>query len=120
MAFSFVRCLVKHTLICGGDALGGGVVPIGSIASAVYTDWCQSGEKAAKDKPPAAAEQACVRAELEKLVQDPRAYRAEIDQLLAQLGAGQTEAVRQTARTYLNQLPGCVQRSLRRPDDPSG
>ncbi len=120
MAFSFVRSLVKHTLKHGGNALGGGIVPIGSIASAVYDDWCKSGEKAAKDQVPTADEQARVRAELEKIVQDPRAYRAQIDQLLGQLGADQPEAVRHAARTYLNQVPGRVQRSLRRPEDPSG
>src|SRR5947209_7770359 len=120
MAYSFVRSLVKHTLEHGGNALGGGIVPIGSIATAIYLEWCASGQKAAKDQAPAAAEQARVRAELEKIVQDARAYRAQVDQLLGELGAGQPEAVRQAARTYLNQVPGCVQRSLRRPEDPSG
>jgi serine/threonine protein kinase len=120
MAFSLVRSLVKHTLKHGGDALGGGIVPIGSIASAVYGDWCKSGDKSAKNQPPPPAEQALVRAELEKIVQDTRAYRAQIDRLLAELGAGQPEAVRQAARTYLNQVPGRVQSSLRRPEDPSG
>jgi hypothetical protein len=120
MAFSFVRSLVKHTLKQGGNALGGGIVPIGSIASAIYVEWCESAEKSAKDHAPAAAEQALVRAELEKIVQDARAYRAQVDQLLGELGAGQSAAERQAARTYLNQIPGCVQRSLRRPEDPSG
>ncbi len=119
MPFSFVHSLVKHTLKHGGNALGG-VVPIGSIASAVYVEWCQSGEKAAKDQAPLAAEQARVRAELEAILQDARAYRAQVDQLLTELGADQPEAVRQAARTYLNQLPGRVQHSLRRPEDPSG
>jgi serine/threonine protein kinase len=120
MAFSFVRSLVKHTLEHGGNALGGGIVPIGSIASAIYAEWCESGEKPANDQAPPVAEQARVRAELEKIVQDPRAYRAQVDQLLGQLGAGQPEVVRQAARSYLNQIPGRVQRSLRRPEDPSG
>jgi serine/threonine protein kinase len=126
MAYSFVHSLVKHTLKHGGNALGGvlggGVVPIpiGSIASAVYVEWCKSGQKAAKDQAPAAAEQALLRTQLEQIVQDPRAYRAQVDQLVAQMGADQPEAVRQAARTYLNQVPGCVQRSLRRPEDPSG
>jgi hypothetical protein len=120
MAFSFVRSLVKHTLKYGGNALGGGIVPIGSIASAIYLEWCASGDQAAKHQVPPAAEQGRVRAELEKMVQDVRAYRAQVDQLLGELGAGQPQAVRQAARTYLGQLPGRVQRSLRRPEDPSG
>jgi hypothetical protein len=120
MAFSFVRSLVKHTLKHGGNALGGGVVPIGSIAAAVYQEWCASGEKPAKDQAPPAAEQARVRLELEKILQDARGYRAQVDQLLGELGAGQPEAVRQAARTYLNQVPGRVQQSLRRAEDPSG
>src|SRR5262245_33871087 len=120
MAFSLVRSLVKHTLKFGGNALGGGVVPIGSIASAVYEEWCASGEKAAKGQAPAAAEQARVRAELEKILQDARGYRVEVEQLLGELGADQPEAVRQAARSYLNQIPSRVQRSLRRPEDPSG
>ena len=120
MAFSFVRSLVKHTLEHGGNALGGGIVPIGSIASGIYVEWCESGEESAKDHAPPAAEQARVRAELEKIVQDARAYRAQVDQLLAELGAGQSAAERQAARTYLIQIPGRVQRSLRRPEDPSG
>jgi hypothetical protein len=120
MAFSFVRSLVKHTLKHGGNALGGGIVPIGSIASAIYVEWCESGEKSAKDQAPSAAAQTRVRAELEKIVQDARAYRAQVDQLLGELGAGQSAAERQAARTYLNQIPGRVQRSLRRPEDPSG
>jgi hypothetical protein len=126
MAYSFVHSLVKHTLKHGGNALGsvlgGGVVPlpIGSIASAVYVEWCKSGQKAAKDQTPPVAEQAQLRAQLEQIVQDPRAYRAQVDQLVAQLGAEQPEVVRQAVRTYLNQLPGRVQSSLRRPEDPSG
>jgi serine/threonine protein kinase len=120
MAFSLVRSLVKHTLKYGGNALGGGIVPIGSIASAVYVEWCKSGDKSASDQAPPAAEQASVRAELEKIVQDTRAYRSQIDRLLAELGAGQPEAVRQAARSYLSQLPARVQSSLRRPEDPSG
>jgi serine/threonine protein kinase len=120
MAFSFVRCLVKHTLRCGGDALGGGIVPIGSIASAVYEDWCASAEVSAKDQAPPAAAQVLVRAELEKILQDTRAYRAQVDHLLGELGAGQSETARQSARTYLSQIPARVQRSLRRPEDPSG
>jgi serine/threonine protein kinase len=120
MAFSFVRSLVKHTLKHGGNALGGGIVPIGSIASAIYVEWCASGENPARDHAPPAAEQARVRAELEKIVQDARAYRAQVDQLLGELGAGQSAAQREAARTYLNQVPGRVQRSLRRPEDPSG
>jgi serine/threonine protein kinase len=120
MAFSLVRSLVKHTLKYGGNALGGGVVPIGSIASAVYQEWCASGEKPAKDQAPPAAEQARVRLELEKILQDARGYRAQVDQLLGELGAGQPEAVRQAARSYLNQVPGRVQQSLRRAEDPSG
>jgi serine/threonine protein kinase len=78
------------------------------------------GDKAAKDKAPPLAEQARVRAELEKIVQDPRTYRARVDELVGELGVGQPAAVREAARTYLNQVPGCVQRSLRRPEDPSG
>jgi hypothetical protein len=120
MAFSFVRSLVKHTLKHGGNALGGGIVPIGSIASAVYVEWCESGDKAAKHQVPPAAEQGRVRAELEKIVQDVRAYRAQVDQLIGELGAGEPETVRQAARTYLVQIPGRVQSSLRRPEDPSG
>src|SRR4051794_41154495 len=120
MAFSFVRCLVKHTLKFGGDALGGGIVPIGSIASAVYQEGGGFGGESGKDQAPPAAEQIRVRAELEKILQDTRAYRAQIDELLGQLGADQSEAVRQAARTYLSQIPGRVQRSLRRPEDPSG
>src|SRR6516164_10856452 len=98
MAFSFVRSLVKHTLKHGGNALGGGIVPIGSIASAVYVEWCESGDKAAKHQVPPAAEQGRVRAELEKIVQDVRAYRAQVDQLIGELGAGEPETVRQAAR----------------------
>ena len=64
MAFSFVRSLVKHTLEHGGNALGGGIVPIGSIASAIYVEWRESGEKSAKDQAPPAAEQALMRAQL--------------------------------------------------------
>ena len=120
MAFSLVRSLVKHTLKFGGDALGGGVVPIGSIASAVYEEWCASAEKAAKDQAPSPAAQARVRAELEKILQDARGYRAQVDHLLGELGANQPEGVRQAARSYLNQIPSRVQRSLRRPEDPSG
>jgi hypothetical protein len=120
MAFSFVRSLVKIVLRCGGDALGGGVVPIGSFADAIYEQWRSSGQPSAKDQAPPAAEQARLRAELEEIVQDARAYRAQVDQLLEELGAGQPDKVRQAARTYLNQVPGQVQRSLRRPEDPSG
>ncbi len=120
MAFSFVRSLVKHTLEHGGNALGGGIVPIGSIASGVFEDWCASTDHSGQQQAPRAAAQARVRAELEAVVQDPRAYRAQVEQLLGELGADQPEAVRQAARTYLNQIPGCVQRSLRRPEDPSG
>jgi hypothetical protein len=120
MAFSFVRSLVKHTLEHGGNALGGGIVPIGSIASGIYQEWCESGEKAAKGRASPAVAQARLRAELEEIVQDARAYRARVDQLLGELGAGQPEAAREAARTYLNQVPGRVQRSLRRPEDPSG
>src|SRR5262245_3603446 len=111
MAFSFVRSLVKHTLKYGGNALGGGVVPIGSIASAVYQEWCGAGDKSTVDQAPPAAEQARVRAELDRILQDARGYRAQVDQLLGELGAGQPEVVRQAARTYLNQIPGRVQRS---------
>ena len=117
MAFSFLRSLVKHTLKYGGNALGGGVVPIGSIASAVYVEWSESGDKAVKGQVPGAAAQASVRTELEKIVQDTRAYRAQVDRLVAELGAGQTEAVRQAARSYLSQIPGRVQSSLRRPEE---
>jgi hypothetical protein len=120
MAFSFVRSLVKHTLSHVGNALGGGIVPIGSIAYSIYVDWSRSGDKSTKDQAPPAAAQARLRAELEKIVQDARAYRAQVDELLGELGAGQSAAERQAARTYLNQVPGRVQRSLRRPEDPSG
>jgi hypothetical protein len=120
MDFSFVRSLVKHTLKYGGNALGGGVVPIGFIASAVFVEWCASEEKTAKGQAPPAAEQARLRADLEKVVQDARAYRAQVDQLLGELGADKSAAVRQAVRTYLHQIPGQVQRSLRRPENPSG
>jgi serine/threonine protein kinase len=120
MAFSFVRSLVRIVLRCGGDALGGGIIPIGSFASAIYEEWRAPGKQSAKDQPPPATEQAQMRTELEQIVQDVRAYRSQVDQLLAELGAGQPENVRQAARTYLHQVPGQVQRSLRRPEDPSG
>jgi hypothetical protein len=115
MPFSFVRCLVKYTLKFGGDALGGGIVPIGSIASSIFEEWCGDRQEA----PPPAA-QASVRAELEGIVQDVRAYRAQVDQLLGELGPTEPPAVLQAARIYLHQLPGRVQSSLRRPEDPSG
>ncbi len=66
------------------------------------------------------APQAQLHTELERIVQDVRDYRAQVDSLLAEMGAEQPEAVRQAARMYLNQLPGRVQSSLRRPDDPRG
>src|SRR4051812_1643407 len=111
MAFSFVRSLVKHTLEHGGNALGGGIVPIGSIASAIYVEWCASGDKTTKHQIPPAAEQGRVRAELENMVQDPRGYRTQVDQLLVELGSGVPKKVRQAARTYLRQIPSRVQSS---------
>jgi serine/threonine protein kinase len=120
MAFSFVRSLVKIVLRCSGDALGGGVVPIGSIAHAIYDEWRSPGQPSAMDQAPPAAEQARLRAELEQIVQDARAYRVQVDLLLGELGAGQPDKVLQAARIYLQQIPGQVQRSLRRPEDPSG
>jgi serine/threonine protein kinase len=120
MAFSFVRSLVKIVLRCGGDLLGGGIVPIGSFASAIYEEWRHPGAPSARDQAPPAAEQARLRAELEEIVQDARAYRDQVDQLVQELGARQPEKVQQAARTYLHQVPGQVQRSLRRPEDPSG
>src|SRR5262245_38474852 len=101
MAFSLVRSLVKNTIKYGGDALGGGIVPIGSIASAIFEEWNQSsGEKIKDEAPP--VEQARLRAELEKIVQDVRAYRAQVDQLVREMSGGQPEAVCQAARAYLN------------------
>jgi Protein kinase domain len=123
MAFSFVRSLVKHSLRCIGDSLGGGIVPVGTIASAVFDDWCSTTPKAKDshpDAPPLPSEQARLRAELEGIVQDVRSYRGEVDALIAEMGADHAEGVRQAARAYLNQVPGRIQSSLRRPDDPSG
>jgi serine/threonine protein kinase len=111
MGFSFVRTLVRHTLRYGGNALCGGVVPVGSIASAIYTEWCNSSDRATMHE---------LRAELERIVRDARGYRAEVERLIAEDGADQSEAVRQAVRCYLDQMPGRVQKSLRRPEDPSG
>src|SRR5262245_8226066 len=123
MPYSFIRSLVKNTLKYGGNALTIGIcgapVPVGSIAAAVFDEWCKaSGEKPKHE--PAPAEQVGLRAELESIVQDVPSYRAQVDQLLGELGADQPEAVRQAARAYLNQVPGRIQISLRRPEDPSG
>jgi hypothetical protein len=110
LGFSLIESLVKFTLKHVGDGLTGGMLPVGSIAVDVYEDWCRS------IAPPAAPVE--FRAELEKISQDARAYRKQVEALLAQMNAG--EEVRGRALAYLNQVPGRIQASMRRPDDPTG
>jgi hypothetical protein len=124
MAFSLVRCLVKYSLKYVGDSLGGGIIPIGSIASGMFDDWCQADRNktpagAAKTQPSAAA-QAELRGELEQISQDGAGYRRQVEATLAEMAADQPEPVRQAALSYLSQVPGRLQKSMRRPEDPTG
>src|SRR5436305_13665939 len=89
MSFSFIQSLVRHSLKHVGNALGGGIVPIGSIASGIFDDWHSSG------KPEEDGQNGRLHAELERMVQNVQAYRAQVDRLLA----GQPEALQQRART---------------------
>jgi serine/threonine protein kinase len=122
MAFSLIRSLVRHTLRCIGDKLTVGIIPIGSIAASVFDEWCDSEAAVPVTEGhrhvPAAPAQLQVRAELESIVQDSRAYRQQIDGLVAEMTPN--DEVRQKALTYLHQVPGRIQASLRRGDDPTG
>lgn len=111
MAFSFVQSLVRHSLRYVGDMLGGGVVPVGSIAAAIFDDWKSAGQ---------ARDTASLRAQLERVVQDVHAYRQDIDMLLYSAGLKPGTSARHTLETYLRQVPGRIQCSFRRLDDPTG
>ena len=73
---------MKHTLLFGGDALGGGGLKsfrLDRSASAVYCqEWCDFEEKSFKDQPPPVAEQQArvqARTGIDLIVQDARRYR---------------------------------------------
>jgi serine/threonine protein kinase len=120
MGFSLVQSLVKFTVKHVGDGLTGGFIPIGSIAVDVYEEWCKNaavpGGPVPASPPPAAQLQ--LRTELEEISQDGRAYRKQVEAMLAEMNAA--EQVRARALAYLHQVPGRIQASMRRPDDPTG
>ena len=126
MGFSLLHSLVKHTIKFVGDGLTGGIVPVGSIAVAVYEEWCKSEIPGGAAEPEAAKgvtlapppAQARLRADLEKIAQDSRAYRQQVEVILAEMS--QNDQVCRRALAYLNQVPGRIQSSMRRPDDPTG
>jgi serine/threonine protein kinase len=125
MASWLLQSLVKNTIKYVGDGVTGGIIPIGSIASGMYEDWCRSSkveqanpEPIAALAPPTPQAQNDLRIELEKIAQDPRAYRQELEQMLS--NENLTPEQRQLVLTYLNQLPGRIQASMKRPEDPTG
>ncbi len=120
---SFVRSLVKHAVKHIGDSIGGGVIPFGSIAVGVYEEMSAVSPSAATATqvanlaPPV---QAQMLVEMEKVAQDPKGYRQQVETMLAEMATGQSLEVIRAARTYLQMVPGRIQTSLRRPDDPTG
>lgn len=61
------------------------------------------------------------RAELEALAQTPQAeIQQAIQQVVREVAADRPPDVQQNVELYLQQLPGSVRRSLRRPEDPTG
>jgi formylglycine-generating enzyme required for sulfatase activity len=121
MSFSLVRSLVKNTLKHIGDGLTGGVIPVGTIGAGIYEEWCNSETpaKSTDDKSePTAASQLKLHAEFESIVQDCGRYRKELESILAEMNV--QADLRGNALAYLNQVPGRIQSSMRRPEDPSG
>ncbi|MBA4063978.1 MAG: hypothetical protein C0501_09755 [Isosphaera sp.] len=117
MAFSLVRSLVRHSLRYFGDTfVGWGVVPVGSIAAAVYDDWCAEADAAGGARSDATP----LRRQIERTAQNPEAFAAQVEAELDNAGVPLTDAHRQAVLAYLKQFPGRVRASLRRPDDPSG
>jgi uncharacterized protein YegL len=116
MGFSLVGSLVKFTIKHVGDGLTGGLIPIGSIAVDVYEEWRKNADPSAAA--PGSTAQADLRTALEKIIQDPRAYRQEVEASLARTGADAEG--RRLALAYLLQVPGRIQASMRRPEDATG
>jgi hypothetical protein len=116
MPFSLTRSLVKHALKHVGDLLGSGIVPIGSIAAGVFEDWADS----EPHTPPSPSRSGKFRSQLQAVAGNATAYRHDVEAALEELAANHPEAERQSVRAYLAQVPGKLQASLRRKDDPTG
>ncbi len=101
---NIARAFVKHI----GNAVGFGLV--GDIAIDVWDSWSQEGK-----------DQQEKLAEVQQLAQQSAGETRELASTTAlEVAADQPEAVRESLRTYLTQVPAMVRQSMRRPADPPG
>jgi eukaryotic-like serine/threonine-protein kinase len=101
------RPVIRFAVKTAGNSVALGI-PVGDWALEIWDGYGkQKGE-------------AGVRAELAQIVQDQKEWARQVNLLLQRLAGDQPDGVVQQVSAYLNMVPATIQRSLRRPDDPSG
>lgn len=106
---AFLHCLatpiLKHVIKAAGNRIG---IPVGDWAVDIWERYCKRKNEAE------------MRAEIQQAVQDEKEWRRQVVVLLEDIAGSQPRHVKEQVANYLNIVPASIQRSLRRPDDPSG
>jgi serine/threonine protein kinase len=107
-SIGFLKCVGWAVLKAAIKAIPFGEFVV-EIATEAYQEWSKQTDEPER------------RVEIEALaIAGPAEVRAQVEEVVREIGAGQPESVRQSVTAYLTQLPDAIRQSQRRPQDPSG